>query len=136
MTVVVDASIALTWCFDDEATAETDRLFERVRDSGAIVPGLWWLELGNVLLQAERRGRINAADVATRLDLVAELPIAEDRETASRAWRSTLALARSELLTTYDAAYLELALRSGAPLATRDGELSAAAARRGVTVLP
>ena len=65
--VVIDSSIALSWCFEDEASPETDSLFERVRDEGAIVPGLWHLELSNVLLQAEKRGRISARDVATRL---------------------------------------------------------------------
>ena len=60
---VIDCSIALTWCFEDEASPETDALFEQVRDEGAVVPGLWRLELGNVLLQAEKRGRISASDV-------------------------------------------------------------------------
>jgi predicted nucleic acid-binding protein len=133
---VIDSSIALTWCFEDEATPETDALFERVRDGGAIVPGLWHLELGNVLLQAERRGRIGGPDVAARLDLIAELPISVDQETTIRAWRETLALARSERLTVYDATYLELARRRHLPLWTLDGELALAAVRRGVAVLP
>jgi predicted nucleic acid-binding protein len=76
---VVDSSIALTWCFEDEASPETDRLFERVRDDGAVVPGLWHLEVANVLLQAELRGRIGRADVARRLMLISDLPIAIDR---------------------------------------------------------
>jgi predicted nucleic acid-binding protein len=133
---VVDSSIALTWCFEDEASPETDRLFERVRDDGAVVPGLWHLEVANVLLQAERRGRISRADVARRLMLISDLPIATDHETTPRAWRETLSLARAENLTTYDAAYLELAERRGLPLMTRDNELGAAAKRLGVTVFP
>jgi predicted nucleic acid-binding protein len=133
---VVDSSIALTWCFDDEASAETDALFERVRDDGAVVPGLWHLELGNVLLQAEKRGRIGWADAATRLGLIADLPISIDPETTARAWREVLWLAREQGLTTYDAAYLELAVRRGLPLMTRDAELAGAARRLGVDVLP
>jgi predicted nucleic acid-binding protein len=133
---VVDASIALTWCFEDEASAETDALLARIRDHGAVVPALWHLELANVLLQAEKRGRITAADVATRLDIIAELPIAVDRETTARAWREILTLARTERLTTYDAAYLELAIRSGLPLLTRDAALAQAAKRLGVSVFP
>ncbi len=133
---VIDSSIALTWCFEDEATSETDALFERVRDEGAIVPNLWRLEVGNVLLQAEKRGRISAHDVAARLDLIAELPISVDQETTVRAWRETLAAARSERLTVYDAAYLELAERRHLPLMTLDGDLAAAAVRHGVVVLP
>jgi predicted nucleic acid-binding protein len=133
---VIDSSIALTWCFEDEASAETDALFERVCDEGAVVPGLWRLELGNVLLQAEKRGRISAGDVAARLDLIAELPISVDPKTADRAWRDILTLARAERLTVYDAAYLELAARRGFPLLTLDDDLAQAALRLGVVVLP
>jgi predicted nucleic acid-binding protein len=133
---VVDSSIALTWCFEDEASPETDRLFERVRDDGAVVPGLWHLEVANVLLQAERRGRIGRADVARRLILISDLPISIDQETTPHAWRETLSLARAEGLTAYDAAYLELAERCGLPLMTRDRELSAAGKRLGVLVFP
>lgn len=134
--VVIDSSIALSWCFEDEASPETDRLFERVRDDGAIVPGLWHLELGNVLLQAEKCGRISAADVAMRLELIAELPISTDPETTARAWREILTVARAERLTTYDATYLELAMRRGLPLLTKDGELLRAAKRLGVDASP
>jgi predicted nucleic acid-binding protein len=134
--VVIDSSVALTWCFEDEASPETDRLFERVRDDGAVVPGLWYLELSNVLLQAEKRGRISAGDITTRLNLIAELPISVDQETTVRAWHEILTLARAERLTTYDATYLELALRRGIPLLTKDNELAQAAMRLGVAVLP
>ena len=135
-TLVVDASIALTWCFEDEASPKTDLLFERVRDEGAVVPALWHLELGNVLLQAEKRGRITASDVTVRLELIAALPITTDHEAANSAWREILTLARAEGLTTYDAAYLELAIRRGALLLTQDDLLANAARRLGMTVLP
>jgi predicted nucleic acid-binding protein len=133
---VIDASLALTWCFDDQATPETDRLLDRVRDDGAVAPGLWRLELANVLLQAEKRGRISAEDVEQRLRLIAQLRISIDSETNSRAWRDTIDLARSEGLTSYDAAYLELALRRRAPLMTLDRDLAIAARRRGLEALP
>jgi predicted nucleic acid-binding protein len=133
---VVDSSIALTWCFEDEASPETEKLFERIRDDGAVVPGLWHLELGNVLLQAEKRGRITRSDVAMRLALIAELPILVDQETTLRARREILLLARTEGLTVYDAAYLELAERRGLPLMTRDIALADAAKRLGVVVFP
>ena len=132
--LVIDSSAALSWCFEDEATPECDLLFERVRDEGAVVPGLWHLEVANVLLQAEKRGRISPGDLAMRLELIAELPIATDTETATRAWREILALARTEGLTTYDAAYLELAMRRALPLQTKDGALIGAAERCRVTV--
>ena len=132
--LVIDSSAALSWCFEDEATPESDVLFERVRDQGAVVPGLWHLEVANVLLQAEKRGRISPGDLAMRLELIAELPIATDTETATRAWHEILALARAEGVTTYDAAYLELAMRRGLPLQTKHGALIGAAERCGVTV--
>jgi len=134
VSVVIDSSVALTWCFEDEASPQTDALFERVRDDGAVVPALWHLELANVLLQAEKRGRIATGDVATRLELIAELPIATDHETAARAWREVIALARAEGLTAYDAAYLELAVRRGLPLSSRDDALIRAARRIGVAI--
>ena len=132
--LVIDSSAALSWCFEDEASPESDALFERVRDQGAVVPGLWHLEVANVLLQAERRGRITTGAVALRLELIAELPITTDNETTARAWREILALARAEGLTTYDATYLELAIRRGLPLQTRDAALITAAKRTGVAV--
>jgi predicted nucleic acid-binding protein len=132
--LVIDSSAALSWCFEDDASPESDALFEQVRDQGAVVPGLWHLEVANILLQAERRGRITTGDVAMRLELIAELPITTDNETTARAWRETLALARAEGLTTYDAAYLELAMRRGLPLVTKDAALIVAAGRSGVAI--
>jgi predicted nucleic acid-binding protein len=132
--LVIDSSAALSWCFEDEASPGSDALFEQVRDQGAVVPGLWHLEVANVLLQAEKRGRITTADVAMRLELIAELPITTDNETTARAWREILALARAEGLTTYDATYLELAIRRGLPLVTRDEALITSAERSGMAV--
>ena len=132
--LVIDSSAALSWCFEDESSPETDALFERVRDLGAVVPGLWHLEVANVLLQAEKRGRITTGDVTMRLELIAALPITTDSETTVRAWREILALARAQGLTTYDAAYLELAIRRGLPLQTKDEALIGAAKRCSVMV--
>jgi predicted nucleic acid-binding protein len=132
--LVIDSSAALSWCFEDEASSDSDALFEQVRDHGAVVPELWRLEVANVLLQAEKRGRITVADVAMRLELIGELPITTDNETIARAWRQILPLARAEGLTTYDAAYLELAIRRGLPLMTKDTALIAAAGRSGVAI--
>ena len=134
--LVLDASIALAWCFDDEASPATEALLDQVRTHGAVVPTLWHLELGNVLLAAERRGRTIEGGIVVRLSLFARLPIEIDVETSGRAWRETLVLARAERLTLYDSAYLELAVRRGLPLATRDQDLAAAAKRAAVTILP
>ena len=134
--LVLDCSVAVAWCFEDEASPETDAVLERVRDEGALVPALWHLELGNVLVQAERRKRLTAADTTTRLELIADLPIVTDDETPTRALREVLTLARAEGLTTYDAAYLELAMRKGLPLATKDRTLRDAAKRSGIVSIP
>jgi predicted nucleic acid-binding protein len=134
--LVLDCSVAISWCFEDEASPETDAVLERVRDDGALVPALWHLELGNVVIQAERRKRLTAADTATRMELMTNLPIATDDEMPAKALLEVLSLARAEGLTTYEAAYLELAMRKGLPLASRDRALADAARRRGVAVLP
>jgi predicted nucleic acid-binding protein len=133
---VLDASVTMAWCFADEASAATWAILARLEREGAAVPSLCPLEVGNILTKAERRQRTTPARISRFLVRLGTLPIRIDDETTSRAWRETLALARTEGLTTYDAAYLELALRRGLPLATRDGELRQAAARNGVGLLP
>ena len=134
MTIVIDASIALAWCFEDEASDETDAVAQDVIARGGLVPSLFHLELANVLLYAERRGRISASEIAQKLDLIAQMPIETDPQTAARAWGETLSLARAHKLTSYDAAYLELASRRGAILATKNKALAAAAHQLGVTL--
>jgi predicted nucleic acid-binding protein len=98
------------------------------------VPAIWPIELANVLANAERRGRIAASDIAEFLALIAPLDIQVDAETAARGLREILAVARHEALSAYDAAYLELAMRLGLPLATRDARLADAARHVGVEV--
>ena len=101
----------------------------------AAAPAIWPLDIGNLLVMAERRGRIDAAQIAEFVALVRELPVAIDEETPQRTLDEVLALARSEGLTTYDAAYLKLAMRLGVPLANQDEELSRAAEKLGTSVL-
>ena len=99
------------------------------------MPSLWPLEVGNILTQAEWAQRTTAARVSQFVEQLASLPIRVDEETAARALGETLSLARSERLTTYDAAYLELTMRRGLPLATKDRALSEAAVRQGVDLI-
>ena len=132
---VIDCSVAVTWCFEDEATPASDGLLDRLGEEEAAAPAIWPRELGNVLVMAERRGRIDAAQLAEFVALVRDLPVAIDQETPQRALDEVLALARAEKLTTYDASYLELAMRLGVPLATQDRELRHAAVRLGTPVL-
>ena len=130
--VVLDSSIAVSWCISDEADSKTDALLIRVRDHGAVVPARWFWEIANVLAMAQRKGRALASDIAISLDLLSALPIEIDAASAARAWRETLSLARTNKLTIYDAAYLELAIRSGLELATNDKVLHSAAKLAGV----
>lgn len=133
---VLDCSVAMAWCFEDEATAGTDALLDRLAIDAAVVPALWHLEVANVLLQAEKRGRILPAGTARFLSLIDALPIEIDHETAFRAGAPGLDFARTHGLTSYDAAYLELAVRRGIPLATMDKALVAACIRIGAEALP
>ena len=133
---VLDCSVAATWLFDDEATPETDALLDRLKQEGALVPGIWHLEIGNVLVRAERRKRIAMSRVAAYLHLLKRLAIVTDTETTERALRETLNLARQGGLSTYDAAYLDLAMRRGLPLATLDRALIRAARFVGVETVP
>lgn len=134
MPLIVDASVALTWCFDDEMRPETDAVGRRILEEGAIVPTLFHLEVANILLAGERRKRITREEVGRRLERIGKMPFKVDDETIARSWDTTLALARAETLTVYDAAYLELALRTRSQLASLDRNLVAAARRRRVSL--
>lgn len=133
---VLDCSVAIAWLFEDETTPETEQLLERLKDTDAYVPSLWRLELGNILIQSEKRGRITAGELTSYLNLLATLPIITDTETDERAFREILVLSQTEALTTYDAAYLELAMRRGIPLATLDKTLARVAKNLQLETLP
>ena len=133
---VLDASIAIAWCFEDEADPAVDGLLDSLKAQGAVVPALWPLEVTNVLLQAERRGRITMVTVDGRRAAFEALPITVDTTSWLRTGAAILGLARLHGLTIYDAAYLELATRQRLPLATRDKALGRAAAAVGVVTLP
>ena len=134
--LVLDVSLSCAWCFADEASDGAWAILEQLQTHQAHVPALWLSETANVLVQAERRGRISGAACRTFLGLLEDLPISVDQPSTASVWHDTLALARSHRLTSYDAAYLELALRRGLPLASRDKDLQAAARAEGVPLLP
>jgi predicted nucleic acid-binding protein len=134
-TLVLDASVALAWCFADEATPAAWQVLERLEAASAIAPNLMPLEVANVLALAERRGRITAARVAEFVNLIDGLPIEIDEEATARALKQVLDLARSTRLTAYDACYLDLAMRRGLPLASKDARLRDAATTFGVALL-
>ncbi len=132
---VLDASVAVAWCFDDESTPAAWRLLDRLATSPGYVPALWALEIGNILLGAEKHRRITQARSVEFLGILDELDIRVDPDLPGRAFRDVLPIARERRLTTYDASYLELAMRRGLPLATKDKELARAAAELRVKTL-
>ena len=132
--VVIDGSAALALVLPDEAgEGATATVFSR--STAVIAPTHWGLEVANGILTAERRKRITAADAAAALNFIRHLPVAIDAETTARSWAETSGLARRYDLTSYDAAYLELAMRRRASLATRDHALRKAAASAGVPLV-
>jgi predicted nucleic acid-binding protein len=135
VSFVLDGSVALSWCFEDERTPATAALLDQVAESGAVAPLLWPLEVLNALTMAERRGRLDTERRQRFGDFLHQLPVKLDDETANQAWTVTTQLAVQFRLTVYDATYLELAQRLRLPLATRDEELYAAGRALGVSVL-
>ena len=129
---VLDCSVTMAWCFDDEATPYTDGVRDRLAEVRAIVPSLWSLEVANAAIVGERRKRLDEARTLRFVALLNGLPIVIDDETAAKAWSETMHLARAYNLSAYDAAYLELAIRRGLPLACLDGKLKTAAEAVGV----
>ena len=129
MPFVVDASVTAAWCLRDETATAADAALDRLLDDEAVAPSLWWFEVRNILVVSERRGRIEPADTDTFLSNLVLLPIRIEAEPNDR---RVVALARKHGLTAYDAAYLELALRHGAPISTLDRALAGAARAEGL----
>ena len=132
---VIDNSVVMTWCFKDETSKYADAVLDSLEVSTAVVPSIWPLEVGNVLLIAERKGRLSEADSARFIALLAELPIMIEQEPPERMLKNILALARKHQLSTYDASYLDLSMRRGLPIATLDNKIIAAAKRSQVPLV-
>lgn len=134
--LVLDASMTLAWCFSDESTAYTEAVLDLLAAGAeATTPAIWPFEVVNGLLMAERRKRITTAQVTSVLQRIATLPITVDSTRVDRAFGPILAAAREQKLTAYDAAYLELAMREGLPLATLGVQLKQAARSAGVALV-
>jgi len=131
---VLDASVTLAWCFEDEGGEYALRVLETLRASEAVAASLWPLEVANGLAVAQRGGRLDAATARRFMELVLALPIAVEPVSRSPALTGTYDLARRRSLSAYDAAYLELAIRRAIPLATLDAHLREAAVAEGVEV--
>lgn len=134
MPFVLHPSVTLAWCFEDEATPQTDAVLELLADDSAMVPALWELEVTNVLVLAEQRGRLTELQSAHFVALLSQLPIHID--TAGVDAGAILAAGRHHAITAYDATYLLLAQREGIPLASMDGKLRLAAQTGAVQLLP
>lgn len=132
---VIDNSVVMSWCFKDETNKYTDAILDRLENAAAYVPAVWPLEVGNVLLVAERKKRLSESDSSRFIALLSDLPIIVDQEPPERMFSEILNLAREHNLSSYDASYLDLAIRKGLPLATKDNDLISAAKRCGVPIL-
>ena len=132
---IIDCSMTMAWCFEDEKSDEASRIQDLLAAEAAIVPIHWPLEVVNVLATAEKRKRISAADSTQFLKLLSIFDIRIDEQGSGRAFGHVFPLCRDQALTSYDAAYLDLAIRSQLPLATLDDDLRRAATSLGVELL-
>jgi predicted nucleic acid-binding protein len=136
MPFVLDSSVALAWVLPDEANPTLDHLCDRLTNDVGLVPPVWPLEIGNVLLVAIKRGRLTVRDVHQLITELRALPLEIDAASTDRAFEETLAIAQKYDLTTYDASYLELAKRREIPLASLDTKLRKACLSAKITLLP
>lgn len=132
---VVDNSVVMSWCFGDEKEKYADEVLGLLEECEAFVPGVWPLEAANVLLVAQRKKRLNKADAVRFLNLVRALPIRVVPETTERVFGDIIALAHETGLSSYDAAYLDLAMREGLPIATLDVNMRRGASLVGIELL-
>jgi len=130
--IVVDASVALAWCFPDEASNYADSVLVAIETQTLIVPAIWAVEIANALLVGERRKRIRQPDVRRFVELLKDLNIAEDAQAVADTVNNIFPLAQKYRLSAYDAAYLDVAVRRDIPLATLDGDLQKAALAAGI----
>lgn len=135
MTFVLDNTVSMRWCFGDGKPSElayAARVLDELRTATALVPAIWALETANVLARAESKGLISQDRSTAFIALLCDLRIEFDQATAGHALTDTLALARRHHLSSYDAAYLELAFRRQLPVATLDVDLRKAVRRAGI----
>ena len=127
MPFVLDYSVAISWCMADEDNPYANAIWAFISENEAVIPGVFWLEIVNVLLVAERRGRITQANTTETLARLRALRIVVDTNISQPSLDATLELSRQYNLAAYDAAYLELAIRENLLLATIDNRLAEAA---------
>ncbi len=134
MTMILDATVALAWCFEDEGGEYPTEVLEALEDDDAVVSAVWPFEVTNGLVSAERRHRLKVAESVEVGTLVQSLPITVDSIDPARVFDTVQRLARTHHISTYDAATLELAVRLQAPVATLSSTLRKAAEAEGLSV--
>lgn len=132
--VVVDASTALAWCFPDETSDYADGVLVSLERKTMLVPAVWSLEVANALLVGKRKKRLNQPEIRRFTTLLKSLSLVQDVQPVGEHVGNVLPLAHKYRLSAYDAAYLELSIRRGAPLATLDVKLQKAARQAGITL--
>ena len=134
--IVVDASVTLSWCFPDEQTPLSVQVLDRLKaGEDALVPAFWSVEVLNSLLLGERKGRISPEQTQSFLGELQALRATFDHASLEQVCGIIQAICRDHRLAPYDALYVELAMRSGCPLATLDRSQKDAASALGVTCL-
>ena len=131
---VLDNSVIMTWCFEDESVNYSEAVLESLLKNSAIVPSIWPLEVTNVLLVGEKRKRLRRVDSIHFIALLRELPIIVEPENTERIMNELLTVGSENNLSSYDASYLYLAMRYDIPLATLDGKLQDPAIKTGVGI--
>jgi predicted nucleic acid-binding protein len=131
---VIDASIALAWCFPDEANDYADKVLSALNGCSILVPAIWGSEVANGVLSGERARRIQASEVLRFFGLLGSLSVTQDTLDPGDYANDVLPLARSHALSAYDVSYIELAARRRAALATLDGKMRKAAQAMAVTM--
>ena len=131
---MVDASVALAWCFPDESSDYADAVLVALEGRTILVPAIWGLEIANAVLAGERSKRLRQPEIRRFVTLLESLSLVQDVQPVSDHMSNVLPMAREYGLSAYDAAYLELSIRHGAPLATLDGKLQKAARKAGIEV--
>jgi len=132
---VLDASVAVAWCFEDETNAIADDALSVLESGAALVPLVWAAEVGNALMSGERRGRITSLQIEQSLEVIATLDITTDKDNVTGRLLHLLQVARSHRLSLYDSIYLDLAMRERLALATVDSALARAAEAVGVALV-
>ena len=130
MLFVLDNSVSMRWLFKDGTEADllyAEQVLEALKEGSTVVPGVWWLEVSNVIVRAEAQQLLPETQSRKFLDTLRKMPITVDSSPVEQLWEQTLHLARKFKISVYDATYLELAIRQNIVLATLDTDLARAA---------